>query len=180
MFNILGFGGLKKPILGGLKKPQEFLCLKGFNLPLFLVNLPHFTGLELFFTISSVEMMIQKHGPLHEICNVAFSNNTSIIVVTFESSERLPLTDYLDHKGPFFIASSGHFKLLPKSDRDKFLNLACWGKDSPSVFRKVMLLRFFLLNNRQLLPNLKQQLNIIFSSRQLWNISVFGNEVSKL
>ena len=140
-----------KPTLGGLKKAQEFLNLKGHPMPIFQMNIyddGQLAGLRWApgkgRTIS-IDEAIRKYGAMCEVVDVRLASEQGDKFVQFSSTTRVGFTgmDAMErgwdailefHKGD---PVDYQFKDFMDSDGNAFVNLARWGKATVSMLDRI-------------------------------------------
>ena len=146
-----------KPTLGGLKKAQEFLNLKGHSMPIFQMNIyedGQLAGLRWApgkgRTIS-IDEAIRKYGAMCEVVDVRMTNEQGDKFVQFSSNTRVGMFTGMDamergwdailefHKGD---PVDYQFKNFMDSDGNAFVNLARWGKATLTMLDRIKF-RFF-------------------------------------
>jgi hypothetical protein len=146
-----------KPTLGGLKKAQEFLNLKGHSMPIFQMNIyddGQLAGLRWMpgkgRTIS-IDEAIRKYGAMWEVVDVRMTNEQGDKFVQFSSNIRVGMFTGMDamergwdallefHKGD---PVDYQFKDFMDSYGNAFVNLARWGKAKLTMLDRIKF-RFF-------------------------------------
>lgn len=147
-----------EPTLGGLKKAQEFLALKGFPMPIFQMDIYsdyQLAGLRRVpgkgRTIS-IDEAICKYGAMHEVVDVRLTNKKGNKFVSFSWYEHFGYSYHRDammngnivivefHKGNPMDYKFNDF--MNSNDVDVLLNLACWGKPKLTMLDRIKI-RFF-------------------------------------
>lgn len=142
-----------KPTLGGLKKAQEFLKLKGHpTMPIFQMNIyddGKLVGLRWApgkgRTIS-IDKAIRKYGAMCEMVDVRLTNKQGDKFIQFSSTTRVGLyTGIRAKENGWDVMIEFHYKFkdfMDSNDGKAFVNLARWGKATVSMIDRLKF-RFF-------------------------------------
>lgn len=142
-----------KPTLGGLKKAQEFLDLKGHPMPIFQMNIyddGQLAGLRWApgkgRTIS-IDEAIRKYGAMCEMVDVRLASEQGDKFVQFSDTTRCGMFTGMSaidngwdvilefHKGDLVDYQFKDF--MDSNDDNAFVNLARWGKATISVVGRI-------------------------------------------
>ena len=142
-----------KPTLGGLKKAQEFLNLKGYPMPIFQMNIyddGQLAGLRWApgkgRTIS-IDEAIRKYGAMCEVVDVRMTNEQGDKFVQFSSNTRVGMFTGIDamereldvllefHEGDPVDYQFKDF--MDSNDGTAFVNLARWGKATLTMLDRI-------------------------------------------
>ena len=142
-----------KPTLGGLKKAQEFLNLKGHPMPIFQMNIyddGQLAGLRWApgkgRTIS-IDEAIRKYGATCEMVDVRLTNEQGDKFVQFSDTTRCGMFTGMSamengwdvilefHKGDPVDYQFKDF--MNSGDGNAFVNLARWGKATISMLDRI-------------------------------------------
>lgn len=147
-----------KPTLGGLKKAQEFLDLKGILLPVFEMDI-YRDGTRVAFRwapgkgrIISIDDAIQKYGAGCEVVDVRFTDERGDSSIVFSDNARIGMFSGIDARESGWDAiveyhSHNHSieDFMDSADGTAFVKLARWGKPKPSILDR---LKFYLFPTR--------------------------------
>jgi hypothetical protein len=147
-----------KPTLGGLKKAQEFLNLKGHPMPIFQMNIyddGQLAGLRWApgkgRTIS-IDEAIRKYGAMCEVVDVRLANEQGDKFIQFSDTTRVGVFTGMNamengwdailefHKGDPVDYQFKDF--MDSADGTTLVNLTQWGKAAVSMLDRIKF-RFF-------------------------------------
>lgn len=144
-----------KPTLGGLKKAQEFLNLKGYSMPIFQMNIyddGQLAGLRWApgkGRAISIDEAIRKYGAMCEVVDVRLTNEQSDKFVQFSSATRVGMFTGMNamKNGWDAIPEFDYqFKaFMDSNDGTTFVNLARWGKATLTMLDRI---KFYLFPKR--------------------------------
>lgn len=139
-----------KPTLGGLRIAQEFLCLMGFPLPVFQMDIfDDGENAELRWVPGKgqtipIDEAIRKFGAKREVTNVRLANEQGDKFVVFSSLTHVGMftaKDAMDHGWDVVLEfhQDHRFKNFMDSENGQvFLNLARWGKSWPTILDRII------------------------------------------
>lgn len=134
-----------KPTLGGLKKAQEFLRLRGYPMPILKVNVRRCALISESWDVKgmgiSLDDAIRKYGPMREVVNVALISECGKRLLLFVSNKRLPFSYTWRPMARgwsttlFYSRGNPQFAdfITSKEDGKIFVNLVRWGKPEVTI-----------------------------------------------
>lgn len=142
-----------KPTLGGLKKAQEYLSLKGYPMPVFQMDIyedGRMVGLRMApgkGRTVSIDKAILKYGAMCEMMDVRLSTEQGDKFVQFSEALKCGMftgMSALENGWDVLLEWHGgipvdfEFKdFMDSSDGRAFVNLARWGKTTPSFLDRI-------------------------------------------